>query len=120
MYLAFIGIALSELLYIFFMGLFGLTFFYQQIFSLLYTMIFLTVCINFDDEIMSLAETSGFISQTSRSQKFYIFFVAVIMYVFMVLINAGMGDAWQGDISFVENVINVSCGLWRVIERSFI
>ena len=67
LYLAIIGIAFCELLYIFFMALFGLTFFYQQIFSLLYTMIFLTVCINFDDEIMALAETSGFIQQTSRA-----------------------------------------------------
>lgn len=74
-------------------------------FSLLYTIIFLTVCINFDQEIMRLAETCGFISSTSRPYKFYIFFFALGLFVFAAMINEGLGDGWSNNINYVQNAL---------------
>lgn len=106
--LAFFLIISFEIVYIAIHAFFGLNFMFQQFFSLLYTTIFLTVCINFDQEIMWLAETSGFISQTSRTYKFNIFFVSITLFVIASTLNSGLGDAWTNNLNYVENAINVS------------
>lgn len=86
----------------------GISFLYQQGISLLYTTIFITGCINFDKEIMTFCEQSGFILRSSRRNKFYIFFASISIYVVIYAIALSQGDAWSNKIDLVENALIVS------------
>ena len=48
----------------------GLLYYYQAVMSVLFSLIYLLICINFDAEILSLFEKIGFIVRTSRKYKF--------------------------------------------------
>lgn len=73
--------------------------------TLLYTIIFITGCVNFDKEIMSYCEKSGFLLRSSRRNKFYIFFASVLLYVIITTIASALGDAWTNNINWVNSAL---------------
>lgn len=107
-WLAAFMIAIAELILIQTFWIFGITFLYQQLISLLYTIIFITGCVNFDKEIMSYCEKSGFLLRSSRRNKFYIFFACVLLFVIITTTAEALGDAWTINIKWVNNAFDVS------------
>jgi hypothetical protein len=59
----------------------GTIFIYQNVIGMLYGFIMLVLALNFDTEIHRLCEKTGFIVQSSRKYKFYLFFVCIGMFV---------------------------------------
>ena len=59
----------------------GTIFIYQNIIGMLYGLIFLVLFMNFDTEIHKLCEKTGFIVQSSRKYKFYLFFLCIGLFV---------------------------------------
>jgi len=63
----------------------GVSYIYQNFIGLLYGLIYLVLCLNFDREIHRMCEKTGFIVQTSRKYKFYLFFLCIGLFVFILI-----------------------------------
>jgi len=57
-------------------------------------LIFLVVCLNFDKEIHKLCEKTGFIVQSSRKFKFYLFFLSICLFVVALVYYNAEVDNW--------------------------
>ena len=72
----------------------GTIYIYQNVIGLLYGVIYLVLCLNFDREIHKMCEKTGFIVQSSRKYKFYLFFMSIGLFcVSLVYYNCEL-DAW--------------------------
>ena len=87
---------------------YGKIYAYQSFLSYLYTIIYLAVCIEFDNEIMALCEKIGFIRKTSRSMKFYLLFVIICLFIFASVLVSGSDDVWVRKTNWMINIIKVS------------
>lgn len=81
----------------------GTTFIYQNMIGMLYGLIFLVLCMNFDTEIHRLCEKTGFIVQSSRKYKFYLFFLCIGLFVLALTYYNSELDYWTMPQSWVLN-----------------
>lgn len=63
----------------------GTNYIYQNVIGSLYGFIYLVLCLNFDREIHRLCEKIGFIVQTSRRYKFYLFFTCLGLFILILI-----------------------------------
>ena len=78
-----------------FAGVFtGTVYIYQNIIGMLYGLIFLVLCLNFDTEIHRMCEKTGFIVQSSRKYKFYLFFLCIGLFVVCLIYYNSELDYW--------------------------
>lgn len=63
----------------------GTIYIYQNVIGSLYGVIFLVLCMNFDTEIHRMCEKTGFIVQSSRKYKFYLFFLCIGLFVIAMI-----------------------------------
>lgn len=61
---------------------------------MLYGLIFLVLCMNFDTEIHRMCEKTGFIVQSSRKYKFYLFFLCIGLFVVALIYYNCELDQW--------------------------
>lgn len=82
-------------IWVIFSGLYnGTIYIYQNIIGMLYGFIALVLCMNFDTEIHKLCEKTGFIVQSSRKYKFYLFFTCIGMFVVSLIYYVSELDEW--------------------------
>lgn len=81
----------------------GTIFIYQNVIGMLYGFIYLVLCMNFDTEIHRLCEKTGFIVQSSRKYKFYLFFVCIGMFVMSLIYYNSELDQWTMPQTWVVN-----------------
>ena len=74
---------------------FGLLYYYQAVMSVLFSLIYLLICINFDAEILSLFEKIGFIVRTSRKYKFQLLFFVICLFILGVMTVQAKQDSWE-------------------------
>jgi hypothetical protein len=87
----------------------GTIYIYQNIIGLIYGGIYLVMCLNFDREIHKMCEKTGFIVQSSRKYKFYLFFMCIAMFlVTMVYYNCEY-ETWTMPQEWVVNVADQDC-----------
>ena len=72
----------------------GTIYIYQNVIGALYGLIFLVFCLNFDKEIHRLCEKTGFIVQSSRKFKFYLFFLCIGLFVIALVYYNSEIDSW--------------------------
>jgi hypothetical protein len=70
---------------------------------MLYGFIMLVLALNFDTEIHRLCEKTGFIVQSSRKYKFYLFFVCIGMFVVALIYYNSELDQWTMPQTWVVN-----------------
>lgn len=81
----------------------GTIFIYQNIIGMLYGLIFLVLFMNFDTEIHRLCEKTGFIVQSSRKYKFYLFFLCIGLFVISLIYYNSEQEYWTMPQSWVVN-----------------
>jgi hypothetical protein len=86
----------------------GTIYIYQNIIGLLYGLIYLVLCLNFDTEIHRMCEKTGFIVQSSRKYKFYLFFLCIGLFVVALVYYNSELDYWTMPQSWVVNASSVS------------
>jgi len=102
----------------------GTVYIYQNVIGGLYGLIFLVLCLNFDKEIHRLCEKTGFIVQTSRKYKFYLFFlclglfVAALIYYNSELDNWTMPQQWVVNASYVTHSFLIFLAPRQLQERA--
>lgn len=72
----------------------GIIYVYQNVIGALYGMVFLVLCMNFDTEIHRLCEKTGFIVQSSRKYKFYLFFLCIGLFIIALVYYNSELDFW--------------------------
>ncbi len=72
----------------------GIVYLYQNFIGTLYGIIFLVLCLNFDTEIHRLCESTGFIVQSSRKYKFYLFFLCIGLFILAVIYYNAELENW--------------------------
>eukprot|EP00349_Pseudokeronopsis_sp_Brazil_P000047 CAMPEP_0202956488 /NCGR_PEP_ID=MMETSP1396-20130829/993_1 /ASSEMBLY_ACC=CAM_ASM_000872 /TAXON_ID= /ORGANISM="Pseudokeronopsis sp., Strain Brazil" /LENGTH=477 /DNA_ID=CAMNT_0049673519 /DNA_START=6 /DNA_END=1439 /DNA_ORIENTATION=- len=82
----------------------GVSYIYQNIIGMLYGLIYLVLCLNFDKEIHKMCEKTGFIVQTSRKYKFYLFFLCIGLFIFIMIYYNSNLKYWTMPQSWVVNV----------------
>jgi hypothetical protein len=93
-----------------FAGLYsGTIYIYQNVVGLLYGLIYLVLCLNFDREIHKLCEKTGFIVQSSRKYKFYLFFLCIGLFLFSLIYYNCEYESWTMPQTWVVNVGNPRC-----------
>lgn len=92
-----------------FSGLYtGTIYIYQNVIGALYGLIYLVLCLNFDTEIHRMCEKTGFIVQSSRKYKFYLFFLCIGLFVVTLIYYNSEVDYWTMPQSWVVNASAVS------------
>ena len=81
----------------------GTIFIYQNTIGMLYGLIYLVLCLNFDKEIHRMCEKTGFIVQSSRKYKFYLFFLCIGLFVTCLVYYTCEVDAWSMPQTWVIN-----------------
>jgi uncharacterized membrane protein len=81
----------------------GLLYYYQAVMSVLFSLIYLLVCINFDAEILSLFEKIGFIVRTSRKYKFQLLFFVILLFILGVMTVQAKEDSWEDQQIWIIN-----------------
>lgn len=66
-------------------------------------MILLVLCMNFDTEIHRMCEKTGFIVQSSRKNKFYLFFLCIGLFVVCLIYYNSELDQWTMPQAWVVN-----------------
>jgi hypothetical protein len=84
----------------------GSIFIYQGIIGALYGLIYLVLCMNFDTEIHRMCEKTGFIVQSSRKYKFYLFFMCIGLFVVSLIYYNSELDQWTMPQAWVINATN--------------
>lgn len=85
----------------------GTIYIYQNIIGSLYGFIYLVFCLNFDTELHRLCEKTGFIVQSSRKYKFYLFFLCIGLFVVALIYYNAELDFWTMPQSWVVNASEV-------------
>jgi hypothetical protein len=87
----------------------GTIFIYQNVIGMLYGIIYLVLCLNFDREIHRLCEKTGFLVQASRKYKFYLFFLCIALFILaMVYYNCEI-DSWTLPQTWVIYAADETC-----------
>jgi hypothetical protein len=81
----------------------GTSFLYQEIMGLLYGLMFLVLVLNFDSSIHHLCEKIGFVVETSRKYKFYLFFLCIGLYVPLFIYYLQQCEDWISPIIWIDN-----------------
>jgi len=63
------------------LNLFGNIYLYQIVISIIVSIIYLLLCMNFDSSIMTYTEKLGFNVRSSRKYKFYVLFLCLGLYI---------------------------------------
>ena len=88
--------------------LFGINYLYQSMVSMLYSVTFFIIIVNFDAKILTMCEQIGFIVRSSRKYKFYLLFISIGLYVIgLILLDNNQTD-WSDQQIWIINVSNVS------------
>lgn len=96
--------------WIFIAGLYtGTIYIYQNMIGLIYGVIYLVMCLNFDREIHKMCMKTGFIVQSSRKYKFYLFFLCVALFLTSMVYYNCEYENWTMPQEWVVNVANVEC-----------
>lgn len=95
----------------------GTTYMYQNMVGMLYGVIYLALCMNFDTEIHRMCEKTGFIVQSSRKYKFYLFFLCIGLFVVALVYYNSELDYWTMPQSWVVNASSVN---FFIISSSYI
>lgn len=83
-------------IYVIIAGLFtGTIYIYQNVIGGLYGVVYLVFCMNFDAEIHRLCEKTGFIVQSSRKYKFYLFFLCIGIFIIALVYYNSELDYWN-------------------------
>ena len=85
--------------------LFGVNYINQNIVSIIYSLMAINVATMFDKDLSRFAERAGFLLKPSRKYKFYVLFIYLALFIFAMMINAGMGDSWDNNFMYVQNAI---------------
>jgi hypothetical protein len=72
----------------------GTIYIYQNVVGLIYGFIYLVLCMNFDVEIHRICEKTGFVVQSSRKYKFYLFFTCIACFVVGLVYYNSELDYW--------------------------
>ena len=72
----------------------GTIYIYQNVIGMLYGIIYLILCMNFDTEIHRMCEKTGFIVQSSRKNKFYLFFLCIGLFIVALIYYNSELDFW--------------------------
>lgn len=85
------------------------------------SLIYLAVCIIFDDEIMSLCAEMGFRIRPSRKYKFYLLFASIGLFVLAAMICSGLTDTWVTNPDWLRNSMDdlqsEECQYWLAGEN---
>lgn len=81
----------------------GTIYIYQNVIGMLYGLIYLVLCMNFDTEIHRMCEKTGFIVQSSRKNKFYLFFLCIGLFVASLIYYNSELDQWTMPQTWVVN-----------------
>lgn len=81
----------------------GTIYIYQNVIGALYGLIFLVISLNFDKEIHRLCEKTGFIVQSSRKFKFYLFFMCIGLFIVALVYYNAEVDNWTMPQEWVVN-----------------
>lgn len=84
-------------------ALYGLVYIHQSVIGLMVSLIYLAVCIIFDDEITSLCSDIGFRIRPSRKNKFYLLFAAIGSFVLAAMISTSLTDTWVANPDWLRN-----------------
>lgn len=87
----------------------GTIFIYQNVIGLIYGLIYLVLCLNFDREIHKMCEKTGFIVQSSRKYKFYLFFLCIGLFMISLVYYNCELDTWTMPQTWVVNVGDNPC-----------
>jgi hypothetical protein len=87
----------------------GTIFLYQNVIGMLYGLMYLVLCVNFDREIHKYCEKAGFIVQSSRKYKFYLFFLCIGLFVVCLIFYNCEVDNWTMPQTWVVNVNEPVC-----------
>jgi hypothetical protein len=69
-------------------------------------LIYLAICIIFDDEIMSMCSQIGFRVRPSRKYKFYLLFASIGLFVLAGMICSSLTDTWVANPDWLRNSID--------------
>lgn len=81
----------------------GTTFLYQDFMGFLYGGMVLVISMNFDTSIHLMCEKTGFIIETSRKYKFYLFFLCLGLFVPVLIYYLQMCDEWISPQMWLDN-----------------
>ena len=87
----------------------GTVFIYQNIIGMLYGLIYLVLCLNFDREIHRMCEKTGFIVQSSRKYKFYLFFLCIGLFMVALVYYNCETDSWTMPQTWVVYATDDTC-----------
>ena len=99
-------VILYSILNAFIMAYFGLVYLHQSVISIMMSLIYLAICIIFDDEIMFTCEEMGFKKKASRKYKFYLLFASIGAFVLAAMICSGQTDTWVTNPDWLRNSID--------------
>jgi len=87
----------------------GTSFLYQNVVGMIYGLMYLVLCLNFDREIHKMCEKAGFIVQSSRKYKFYLFFLCIGLFATILVFYNCEVDNWTMPQEWVVNVADKKC-----------
>jgi hypothetical protein len=96
----------------------GTIFIYQNVIALIYGLIYLVLCLNFDREIHRMCEKTGFILQSSRKYKFYLFFLCIGLFMITLVYYNCELDSWTMPQTWVVNAANKDICSQELIDNS--
>ena len=96
----------------------GNTYLYQCVMTYLYTFIFLSIIITFDNDIMSTCEQAAFVKKTSRAYKFRLLFIIIFLFIIVNIIMSNNNPIWVEEQQWMQNTIRVSPLLALTIPSS--
>lgn len=73
----------------------GTIYIYQNIVGMLYGLLFLMFCLNFDSELHQRCEKMAFILKTSRTAKFEVSFLCIGLYVLNLIYYSCTKVQWM-------------------------
>ena len=83
----------------------GTAYIYQNVCGQLCGLIYLVLCLTFDDEIHRYCEKVGFVVRSSRSRKFQVFFFSLACFIFIIAYFAAETDRTMPIYWIVNAVI---------------
>lgn len=88
--------------------LFGLNYMYQQVITLVYSIIYMMIVIQYDNQILKFSERLGFRVRTARNLKFTMMIVSILMLVFNFFILKLNQDRLSDTFLWIINSTVVS------------
>ena len=65
--------------------------------------VYLVICLTFDQELQRYCEKLGFILKASRSRKFYMFFISLGLFTAMVVFYYSLINTWTMPQQWIVN-----------------